>query len=63
MFTLVIGLIAGASAFRVEICHNTNNNPVTIKVALPAATMHLLLHDDYYGSCESDEVEPSGTSR
>jgi hypothetical protein len=59
MFTLAIGLIAGASAFKVEICHNTNNNPVTINIALPAAVMHLLLHDDYKGSCETDEVKPS----
>lgn len=34
---LAIGLIAGASAFKMEICHNENNNPVTIRVAVPSA--------------------------
>jgi hypothetical protein len=58
MFTLAIGLIAGASAFKVEICHNTNNNPVTINIAFPAVAWHLLLHDDWVGNCETDEVEP-----
>ncbi len=56
--TLAIGLIAGASAFKVDVCHNVDHNPVTINIALPAAISHLIQHsEDSLGSCETDKGE------
>ena len=53
ILTLALGLVAATSAHRVEICHNVNNNPVTIKVAYIASVVHLALHSrDYEGICD-----------
>lgn len=61
---LAIGLIAGASAFKMEICHNENNNPVTIRVAVPSAIAHIVLHGDSKRPCGiSDEDESRSSSR
>ena len=55
--TLSIGLFIAASAIKVDICHNVDNNPHTINVALPAAAAHLLQHPgDTLGACGSDDV-------
>lgn len=49
---IAIGLIASLSAFKVDICHNVDNNPHVINISLPAAVMHLLKHEgDKLGSC------------
>ncbi len=48
-----IGFLAATSAVKVDICHNVDNNPHTITVALPAACAHLLMHpSDTLGSCD-----------
>ena len=54
--TIAIGFIAGASAIKVDVCHNVDNNPHTINIALPAAAAHLLQHEnDSLGSCETND--------
>ncbi len=50
---IVIGMIAMASAVKMDVCHNVDNNPHTINIALPAVVAHLLQHpSDTLGSCE-----------
>ena len=44
-----IVLLTSASAFKMEICHNENNNPVTIEVAVPSGIAHIILHGDSVG--------------
>jgi hypothetical protein len=52
--TLAIGLIVGSLAFKVDVCHNVDHNPVTISVSLPGAAYHLFQHsEDSLGSCGS----------
>lgn len=51
--TLAIGLLAGASAIKVDICHNVDNNPHIINIALPAAAAHMLQHEnDSWFTCD-----------
>lgn len=46
-------MIAMASAVKMDVCHNVDNNPHTINIALPAVVAHLLQHpSDTLGSCE-----------
>lgn len=66
ILTLTIGLISGASAFKVDVCHNVDNNPHTINISLPAAISHILRHPgDSFGDCNEVNDEPTtvGTSR
>jgi hypothetical protein len=59
MFTLAVGLIAGASAFKVNVCHNVDHNPVTINIAIPAMISHLIQHpEDSLGLCKTNIDEP-----
>ena len=51
-----IGFLAATSAVKVDICHNVDNNPHIINVALPAACAHLMMHSsDKIGSCDETE--------
>ncbi|MCL6296531.1 hypothetical protein [Jejuia spongiicola] len=53
---LTAGLLAGSSAIKVDVCHNVDNNPHVINIALPAAVMHLIQHSgDSLGNCSSGE--------
>ncbi|MBT8266684.1 MAG: hypothetical protein KJO41_11645 [Bacteroidia bacterium] len=48
-------LLLGSSAIKVDVCHNVDNNPHVINVALPAAAAHLLQHSgDSLGDCVED---------
>jgi hypothetical protein len=60
--TLALSLIAATSIFKVDICHNVDNNPHTINIAWPAAVAHLFQHPyDDWGSCGSSD--DSGDAR
>ncbi len=51
-----IGFLAATSAVKVDICHNVDNNPHTITVALPAACAHIMMHSgDKFGTCDEPE--------
>jgi hypothetical protein len=53
---ILLGMIAMAAAVKVDICHNVDNNPHTINIALPAAVAHMLQHpSDTFGSCEDED--------
>ncbi|RLD26236.1 MAG: hypothetical protein DRI75_12110 [Bacteroidetes bacterium] len=53
--TLALGLIAATSAIKVDVCHNVDNNPHVINIALPGAVAHLFQHSgDSLGSCGDD---------
>jgi len=53
---LTIGLFIAAAAIKVDVCHNVDNNPHVINIALPAAVAHFMQHEsDTLGSCEADE--------
>lgn len=55
---LTAGLLAGSSAIKVDVCHNVDNNPHVINIALPAAVMHLIQHSgDSLGNCNSGDDE------
>jgi len=59
---IVIGMIAMASAIKVDVCHNVDNNPHTINIALPAAVAHFIQHpSDTTGSCEDADDGSGGT--
>jgi len=45
--TLALGLIAGASAMKMDICHNTANNPHTINISIFALPAHMAHGDDF----------------
>ncbi len=56
--TLLIGMLAGFSAIKVDVCHNVNNNPHTINIALPAAVAHLIQHEgDSLGTCKDAQKD------
>ncbi|NNC45096.1 MAG: hypothetical protein HKN99_04365 [Winogradskyella sp.] len=58
ILSLGIGLIAATAAIKVDVCHNVDNNPHVINIALPAALAHLLQHEnDSLGQCSSEEDE------
>jgi len=56
--TLALGLIAGASAMKMDICHNTANNPHTINISIFALPAHMA-HGDSIGSCGSSNSDES----
>ncbi|HLT52388.1 MAG TPA: hypothetical protein VKZ97_00755 [Flavobacteriaceae bacterium] len=59
---VVVSAIGALSAVKVDVCHNVDNNPHTINIALPAAMAHLMQHEgDTLGSCDDipNEEEPS----
>ena len=62
--TLVLGLIAGASAMKVDICHNVNNNPHIINISVFAVPAHLA-HGDTLSISESkcDPGDSGGFAR
>ena len=64
VLTLSIGLIAGAAAFKVDVCHNVDNNPHVINIALPAAIAHMLQHpNDKLGGCSISDENPPTSSK
>ncbi len=50
--SLMIGTMIMAAAVKVDICHNVDNNPHVINVAIPAAIAHFIQHpNDTLGQC------------
>ena len=45
-----------SSAIKVDVCHNVDNNPHVINIAIPAAISHLIQHSgDKLGECEEEK--------
>ena len=50
--SLLIGSLLMTTLIKVDVCHNVDNNPHVINIALPAAVAHLIQHpSDSLGQC------------